>query len=98
MSNTLPSAEQYGTKTTVKAVDERRNENPLTSAEQYGTQTVRKAVDERKNERSTMPSGVQYGTQIIVKAVGERRWGQSDTIRRAIQRANRRESYWRAED
>jgi len=53
MSNPLPSAEQYGAQTVVKAVDERKNERSAApSAVQYGTQSVVKTVDEWKNEQS----------------------------------------------
>jgi len=53
MSNPLPSAEQYGAESVVKAVDERTNkQSALPSAEQYGAKTIVKAVDECKNEQS----------------------------------------------
>ena len=54
MSNPLPSAEQYGAHTVVKAIDERKNERSAApSAVQYGAPSVVKTVDEWKNEQST---------------------------------------------
>ena len=52
MSNALPSAEQYGAQTVVKAVTRERMRNLLPSAQQYGAGTVGKAVDERRYDQS----------------------------------------------
>jgi len=53
MCNPLPSAEQYGAQTVVKAIDKRTNERSAApSAVQYGGQSIVKTVDEWKNAQS----------------------------------------------
>jgi len=52
MSNPLPSAEQYGVQTVVKAVGERKKEQSAAIRSAIRAQTGVKAVVERKNEQS----------------------------------------------
>jgi len=50
-SNPLPSAEQYGTQTIVKAIDELKYQQCASTAEQYSAQSLLKAFDELKYEQ-----------------------------------------------